>query len=239
MEYPVDIGRSQAYMYTQVKILNSASITSSTSPCILALYTMSPSSNLLPKIPSTSRLLPVVRRATLKHRRLQHSRRSIVTVQCEEENIDPSLNFQIFDIFDAPSRLGESGKILARSMSSSSTSLLPSEPHPKSSRCNPSSRQIEPLPAPIIFDGPARPRHIAMMSYRVGRDRSSPADPSKSPQEVSRLPDPILFDGPSRLRPYIHSSSTGDSQSVRFIRCSSLRSKVTNISYSPHHQHSC
>ncbi|KAK7683711.1 hypothetical protein QCA50_013087 [Cerrena zonata] len=171
---------------------------------------MNSSTNFLRKISSTPSLLPAVRRVTPKHHRRPRSCRSLATVQCEVEDDNSPLNFQIFDIFDAPSRLGESSRLLTHSMSTPSSSSAPSRPHPINSFRNPSSRRIEPLPAPIIFDGPARPRHLAMMSYRVSRNRSSFDESSKTSREISRLPDPIIFDGPSRLRPYVRGD---DSQS--------------------------
>lgn len=173
---------------------------------------MASSVNLLHKTSSTSRLLSAARRATSRNPRKNH--RAASTLQCEVEADDPIPHFQIFDIFDAPSRLGESSKILARSRTPSSPSTSSLNSHTVSSLRSPTPRQIEPLPMPIIYDGPARPRHLSMMSYRVGRDRSSLNEASKLSQEVSTLPDPILFDGPSRLRPYIRGSSTSDSQSV-------------------------
>ncbi len=92
------------------------------------------------------------------------------------ESPSPPPDLQIFDIFDAPSRLGEARELLHKKPSFSPAYL----PSPRSSNSPPTpknpSRFIKPLPAPIVFDGPAHPTHMVFISYRPRRGRSiSPA----------------------------------------------------------------
>ncbi|CCL99388.1 uncharacterized protein FIBRA_01406 [Fibroporia radiculosa] len=113
------------------------------------------------------------------------------------EDAHPTPDFQIFDIFDAPARLGESSKLLMRSASARTLSSRPARPVDSTFvRKN----TVQPLPAPIIFDGPTRPR-AASTTLGASRARSTSAASAASSLPFS-LPAPKTFDGPSRLRPY-------------------------------------
>ncbi|CAL1710007.1 unnamed protein product [Somion occarium] len=176
----------------------------------LILYIMSSALQLRRAVSATSNdLLPTMRMTSTRHRRRRVSR-TITTLQYPEHSDESPFDLQIFDIFDAPSRLGESSKILAGSRPSPSSSFLSPRPLSSSARRRASSHRIDPLPAPIIFDGPAQPRHIAMMSYRVGRTRPSSTDASHTSRTVPLLPEPVIFDGPSQLRSRSRGSSTGN-----------------------------
>ncbi|KAI0752662.1 hypothetical protein C8Q80DRAFT_1267179 [Daedaleopsis nitida] len=121
-----------------------------------------------------------------------------------EEPRPSSFDHPILDIFDAPSRLGESSRLLALNAAAST-----SRPARPSSTHTPSRRPpVQPLPAPILLDGPARPRGMSFVSFRNHRPRTADASRSLDMGDVS-LPPPVLFDGPSRLRPYVHGCSRG------------------------------
>lgn len=113
---------------------------------------------------------------------------------------------QIFDIFDAPSRLGESSKMLAR-VATSRTAARPTPPPERPSSCT-----VKPLPAPIIYDGPARPSHVFNTQHIRLVHMQAPSS-IESKGSVSTLPPPVVFDGPSRLRPYHRGGSQEESSS--------------------------
>ncbi|OBZ76500.1 hypothetical protein A0H81_03162 [Grifola frondosa] len=108
------------------------------------------------------------------------------------EEPQPIFDFHFLDIFDVPSKLGESSKLLAQSASARTTQSRPARQ--LTTQAVQKRPTVKPLPAPIFFEGPARPR-----------------------EEPSALPTPLpaveLFDGPSRLRPYAHGGSRGSSTS--------------------------
>jgi hypothetical protein len=147
--------------------------------------------------------------------RSQANRRPMATASTMSFPLDnsPAIDLQIFDIFDAPSRFGESSKLLSRAAALASGSR--SEKSMSTSSISP--RHISPLPNPIIYDGPARPRylsHSVLRARRTHSDLSSSAEMSQR-KSVTPLPSPVMFDGPSRLRPYVHDrSSSDDSVSV-------------------------
>ncbi|KAJ3545361.1 hypothetical protein NM688_g5632 [Phlebia brevispora] len=124
---------------------------------------------------------------------------SAMPLSLQEES---PIDIQIFDIFDAPSRLGESSKLLVQTASA----------RPSSARSTPASgdlaaatRYIKPLPVAVIFDGPARPKHLGLATYRARRERSTSSVSRASSHEkrtLCTLPPAVIFDGPSRLRPY-------------------------------------
>ena len=127
----------------------------------------------------------------------------------------PVIDLRIFDIFDAPSRLGESSKLLSRAASSST--CRPERPMPITTAAT--SRPVSPLPSPIVFDGPARPLHFDYGMLQTSRRTHSyaPLSPRSNLREhttVTPLPNPIMFDGPSRLRPYVRGGSSRSDQSV-------------------------
>ncbi len=129
---------------------------------------------------------------------------------------EPQVHLPILDIFDAPSRLGEAGKLLT--LHAAASSSRPARPLSTFSRRS----AVKPLPAPVVLDGPARPRGMAFVSFRQFRPRPVGASRSDASEAGARaralptpLPSPILFDGPSRLRPYCRGgSSWGSSSSV-------------------------
>ncbi|KZT08132.1 uncharacterized protein LAESUDRAFT_757825 [Laetiporus sulphureus 93-53] len=147
-------------------------------------------------------LTPPSRDALLARRRAHSApiaRRQLATAPAMDlpanEVPQPPPEFQIFDIFDAPSRLGESSKLLR---ASSSSRTLPSRSSPSSSR---KVSPVRSLPDPVIFDGPTRPR-ILQKQYEARRSHSTALGPRGS---LRSLPLPEIFDGPSRLRPYARS----------------------------------
>ncbi|KAI0074583.1 hypothetical protein K474DRAFT_1517660 [Panus rudis PR-1116 ss-1] len=157
-------------------------------------------------------LEPAVQRAFKKFATAGPSRTATTMAYLPHDH-SPSFDIQIFDIFDAPTKLGESSSLLARTAQAHSTSARPSKVLSTSAFNGPTVRKIKPLPQPIIFDGPARPRRLASMSYRAGRSRPATTVRAKtvvdSPKSVSTLPPPIVFDGPSRIRPYNRNTFDG------------------------------
>jgi len=149
----------------------------------------------------------VSRRAARPH----SSRRPMVTTSAMSLQLEDAsaIDLQIFDIFDAPSRLGESSKLLARASSLASGSRV--ERAPSSTAA--STTHVLPLPNPIVFDGPARPKHLSHGSLRARQTHTHAlSSPTLTPREpVSPLPPPIMFDGPSRLRPYVRGGSSEES----------------------------
>ena len=107
------------------------------------------------------------------------------------------IEIQIFDIFDAPSRLGESSKMLAQTLPTRTPTR--SDRVMSSATDRPGVNYVKPLPAPIMYDGPAQPGRLPG-GYRAQRSMSGAAASDKA--VVTSLPPPIVFDGPSKLRPY-------------------------------------
>ncbi|KAI0089384.1 hypothetical protein BDY19DRAFT_101336 [Irpex rosettiformis] len=146
--------------------------------------------------------------------RLHSTRRPMGTASAMNLSLEdsPVIDLQIFDIFDAPSRLGESSKLLSHAASLSSTSR-PERPISTVA----TSQPVSPLPTPIIFDGPSRPRHLEYATLRTSRRAHSYAPSSAREQvAVAPLPAPVMFDGPSRLRPYVRGSWSDESVSLFF-----------------------
>ncbi|KAI0342512.1 hypothetical protein BDW22DRAFT_1305324, partial [Trametopsis cervina] len=136
------------------------------------------------------------------------SRRPMVTTSAMSLPLDdsPVIDLHIFDIFDAPHRLGESSKLLSHAASKGSAS---GRTERLISSAATMSRHVSPLPNPILFDGPARPAHLSHGTLRARRTHSHAPSTAQSSQRepVSPLPPPITFDGPSRLRPYVRGGS--------------------------------
>lgn len=154
--------------------------------------------------PASCDILPARRRAPS----IPSARRPMATASAElpmEEHHAPDFH-QILDIFDAPARLGESSRLLARSASV----RRPAPPIDSSSRKG-SSSSVQALPAPIMFDGPSRYCGPKATTNVRGAHSSSAVD-STSPHS---LPSPETFDGPSRLRPYAHATTRDSSQTLR------------------------
>ncbi|KIM41366.1 hypothetical protein M413DRAFT_147377 [Hebeloma cylindrosporum] len=149
--------------------------------------------------------------APVNHARILSSTTPITAPQLIPEEI---ILQPIPDIFDAPIGLGESTKFI-RDQYSSAPNLhvheLPSRssPNPHGPRPLPT-----PLPPPIIFDGPARPKSSALANQRRVLDKGLP--PSSQPRRnMDRPPlsarpfsssEPLvqLFEGPARITTYHH-----------------------------------
>ena len=116
------------------------------------------------------------------------------------------IDIQIFDIFDAPSRLGESSKLLRQSSAARASTARADRTMSTRSSSPSARRHFKPLPAPILYDGPACPPHGAHLAYGglTARNAHSYASSEASPDEnlLSSLPPPVVFDGPSRLKRY-------------------------------------
>ncbi|KAF8836992.1 hypothetical protein BDN67DRAFT_1014210 [Paxillus ammoniavirescens] len=128
---------------------------------------------------------------------------------------------KIFDIFDAPVRLGESSKSLGSSKAVSRASTARVAPQTS----GPSPRNIYSealhssctLPPPVTFDGPARPPYLspsALDKRRLLRQnlekRSSGASVSFTALTSQSEPLYEIFDGPSRASRYRYSSSPNE-----------------------------
>lgn len=138
---------------------------------------------------------------------------SAMSLPSEEQ---PIIGIQIFDIFDAPSRLGESSRLLARASSSRASSARSERTMSTTSDHSSAIRYVKPLPAPVLYDGPARPGHLAHGGLRARRAHSHAFSGAASHEKQlsSSLPPPVIFDGPSRLRPYCR--ETSQEQAVRW-----------------------
>ncbi|KAF9556837.1 hypothetical protein CPC08DRAFT_820238 [Agrocybe pediades] len=133
--------------------------------------------------------------------------------ELEEISIQP-----IFDIFDAPTRLAESSEFIRSKYASKSKA--PAKPVVVSAQAptTPPSRTMpSPLPAPIIFDGPARPKNEAFAFQRRMRDAGlAPSPhPRRTPNQIpsaraysSSEPAVQLFDGPAKITRYHHQSTS-------------------------------
>lgn len=131
----------------------------------------------------------------------------------------------IFDIFDVPSRLGQNTELIR---STTYTQRRPQEaevpvkfdsslPRPPPST----------LPAPIIFDGPARPRNLPLAFQRRVEQalRSAPASTRQTrrhhtPSVSSNASEPLIemFEGPARITRYSHRSSSQHGVSASRLR---------------------
>ena len=153
----------------------------------------------------------------------QRYSRGTATLSYPHDDETPTFDLQIFDIFDAPSRLGESNlsKMLRREKSTSASQASTSAKSTLHTLAQPERvprRTVKPLPAPVTYDGPARPKHMSMMAHRSSpssghRHRAHSAErvSYESQSYPSSLPPPITFDGPSRPRPYNRYSGSNDS----------------------------
>ncbi|KAF9453343.1 hypothetical protein P691DRAFT_801160 [Macrolepiota fuliginosa MF-IS2] len=123
----------------------------------------------------------------------------------------------IFDIFDVPSRLSESSDFIR---SEPQVQRRPRDPEPSATDYSSTLPRPPPstLPAPITFDGPARPRnrHLAFQrqveqalsgavpaSTRQTRQHHTPSLPSSASEPLIEM-----FEGPARLTRYSHKSSS-------------------------------
>lgn len=128
---------------------------------------------------------PQSARRVLQRRMMFHPTTPSVTSEVCEELAYPT----IFDIFDAPVRLGESP---------SRSPLNYSPQRSLTSHSPPTS-----LPSPITFDGPARPRYTSVSSHN-SRHRVQPISNrsclASIPSSSNAAPLIEIFDGPSRIR---------------------------------------
>ncbi|KAF8153000.1 hypothetical protein B0H34DRAFT_800263 [Crassisporium funariophilum] len=135
---------------------------------------------------------------------------SLGGLEPEEITIAP-----IFDIFDAPTRLAESSqfirdkyktssKVASDAPSSSSSVFVAPQPRPL-----PTS-----LPAPIVFDGPARPKNGAL-AFRSRMRQAGVVAPSTARQHHTpparhfSTSEPLVqvFEGPAKITRYQHHPS--------------------------------
>lgn len=135
------------------------------------------------------------------------SRRVMSTAALSSVEDRAPIDLHIFDIFDAPSRLGESSKMLVQCAARrvERAVALPAD------RSAPARPAVAPLPAPVLYDGPARPSSHRPQAARIRRMHSQ-AQPSVD--SVCTLPPPEVFDGPSRLRPYLRDGESSDIVSI-------------------------
>ena len=155
--------------------------------------------------------LPAIRHTTAVLRPAsQRSMISAAALPAHEVHPTP-LDLNILDIFDAPARLGESSKLLARAAAASRRAISTAAVRPAAPRAGSRRVAVKPLPAPTMLDGPARPRSMSFVSFRRF-NQPRPAVPGASVRPLPEpLPSPILFDGPSQLRPYVRGGSPGGS----------------------------
>ncbi|THH30495.1 hypothetical protein EUX98_g3703 [Antrodiella citrinella] len=150
-------------------------------------------------------LLTAAVRSDERKRIAQRLTRNTATLSYTHDDASSPFDMHIFDIFDAPSRLGESSKLLRAKENASSphSSASAARSIHSSARTERPFRTIKPLPAPILFEGPARPKRMSMTAYRAPARRVQEANTLPLP-----LPAPVMFDGPSRLRPYARSGAS-------------------------------
>ncbi|KAI0708633.1 hypothetical protein C8Q76DRAFT_799873 [Earliella scabrosa] len=135
---------------------------------------------------------------------------SAASFAVDEEQSSSAFDLNIIDIFDAPARLGESSRLLALNAAASSSR----QARPLSTSAASQRPAVKPLPTPVLFDGPARPRGMSFVSFRLFRPR--PVSTSSVGRSPPPMPPPTLFDGPSQLRPYIHGDPRSRSISASF-----------------------
>lgn len=138
----------------------------------------------------------------------------------EDKSVGLSLP-KIFDIFDAPTRLGESRKQLGRSQAEKIPAFSSSVTRQNGQMCSNSGYREAwechtTLPPPTVFDGSARPRHLTSLvleQRRQLRQRISPLPMQKIPTAVFSSESDVLcevFDGPSRITRYQYHMKPND-----------------------------
>ncbi|KAF4576271.1 hypothetical protein EYR36_004248 [Pleurotus pulmonarius] len=161
-------------------------------------------------------------RSSRKERRPVVSKRAQAhTSAMPLESVEEATLPPIFDIFDAPHRLGESKPYSNASPSGSTTlkhyssSPLSLETHFYDPMPLPSS-----LPPPIIFDGPARPRHPSLEHASRARRSSSVRPYSMSTPSVTMSPadKPMvqLFEGPARIHRHTHHGPSSGQKQISY-----------------------
>lgn len=114
----------------------------------------------------------------------------------------------IFDIFDAPSRLGDSTSQIVREHVRLEVESIPEKSITKFNSPLPRVPPMS-LPAPVTFDGPARPRDGPLAHRRkVARIGQHPMRRRHTPS-MPEPPEPLiqLFEGPARITRYHHRPS--------------------------------
>lgn len=124
----------------------------------------------------------------------------------------------IFDIFDAPVRLGESSTLAKRAATTARVVALECNGEKSHNAVNnfTGAYHFSSLPPPIVFDGPARPAHLlpqALENRRKMRQCLSlspnrQAHTSSSPFISTSKPVHEIFDGPSRITRYKYPTSS-------------------------------
>lgn len=133
----------------------------------------------------------------------------------------------IFDIFDAPVRLGESSTLVGRK--TTATRIVALEGNGEKSRNIADNftgvQYFSSLPPPVVFDGPACPTHLlprALETRRKMRQRLS-SSPKRQASSLSSSftssSEPVyeVFDGPSRITRYKYPSSSSESSSRPYV----------------------
>ncbi|KAG1737577.1 uncharacterized protein EDB91DRAFT_484565 [Suillus paluster] len=133
----------------------------------------------------------------------------------------------IFDIFDAPVRLGESSALVERTASTIRVVALErnGEKSKNAGRNITGTYHFSSLPPPIVFDGPARPAHLlprALENRRKMRQRLSPSPNRQAHTPSSSFTSPSepvyeIFDGPSRITRYKYPTSSSESSSRSYV----------------------
>ncbi|KAG6337022.1 hypothetical protein ID866_2082 [Astraeus odoratus] len=138
------------------------------------------------------------------------SRRSAATLPSATGELVGITPPKISDIFDAPVRLGELSKQLERTQEAKlhTHTSIPSQ-HARPHQVDGYHRDIETfttLPAPIIFDGPARPAHLSprILEKRRQLRQELPRPAIKNTLSFSSRSEILceIFDGPSRIARY-------------------------------------
>ncbi|TCD63649.1 hypothetical protein EIP91_005129 [Steccherinum ochraceum] len=177
---------------------------------------------------TTSTRNPLITASARSSKRDRIPSRNIATLAFPHDDAPSAFDIQIFDIFDAPSRLGESSKLLRRESAPAQTAQSVRSIH-SSARTERVARKIQPLPTAVLYDGPARPKHLSMIAYRAPRcssPRSGTEEGHRGHTLPSPLPPPVMFDGPSRLRPYARGGVDSESSSASASQTAILISGV-------------
>ncbi|EIW79646.1 hypothetical protein CONPUDRAFT_166381 [Coniophora puteana RWD-64-598 SS2] len=153
----------------------------------------------------------------------------------------------IFDIFDAPVRLGESSKALGRTGHSAPKPIVNAIDEVDGEKSRKLSMSMLPtsLPPPITFDGPARPPHLVGLAFEKRRKTRLHLSPSLRREAHtpsvprSSLSDAVftIFDGPSRITRYQYPSSSQGSSSQPYLLFGLVLSGVVGwLAYQEHMQ---
>jgi hypothetical protein len=153
----------------------------------------------------------------------------------------------IFDIFDAPVRLGESSTIVGRTSTTATTTRIVAPERNGEKSWNivnnfTGVQNFSSLPPPIVFDGPACPAHLLPHVLENRRKMRQHLSSSHTRQAHTLSPtftspsEPVyeIFDGPSRMTRYKYPTSS--SEVIRAILSQTCHS-LTCVNLSLHHDH--